>query len=538
MTRIRINSFGGIAPRQDPLKLRGDQAQVANNCRLFSGSLESWRESIDDVNLPSIPTTIFRYAANQWLQWNSDVDVVRSPVPDDQFGRVYWTGDGDPKMGVAGEINAASPYPTDSYTLGIPAPATKPSGALNAHSNPASGASEEEQRTVFYVFTYVSAYGEEGPPSPISDEFEPNELQRVDLSNLVNPGAGDHNITTKRIYRTLEGEYVFVADIPLAQTTYIDEIKDSETGGPLVSEEWYSPSATLEGLISLPNGVLAGFKGNEIRLSEPYVPHAWPPSYSLTVDYEIVGLAKLNSSIVVLTKGFPYISHGIHPSAYSLEAIEINQACISKKSIVEAGSSVLYASPDGLVRISGGASVLTEPLMKKKEWQALNPSSIVGVFHDQRYYGFYDATANGGFKAGFIIDPTEPQAGLTQLTQYSECLYLDLEEDSIFFTEENSTQIKIWDEALTLQTYTWRSKVFVTPRPVNFGWLEIRARGYPVNFKVFADGNNVFEGTITSRDAIRMPAGFLADEWEIEVSGTERINSITLAQSARELRDG
>lgn len=537
MSLIRISAFAGIAPRIDSRKLSTAQSQVAKNCRLFSGSLEPWKDSINDTLLPSAPETIFRYSDTKWLQWNSDVNVVRSPVPDDQFGRVYWTGDGDPKMGVVGEVDETSPYPTDSYTLGVPAPITKPEGVIGDHSSPLSGASEENETTRFYVYTYVSAFGEEGPPSPVSDQFNLNELQRIELSAIADPELGDHNIAAKRIYRTLEGEYVFVAELPVAETTYIDEIYDKSTGEPLISAEWYSPSATLQGLISLPNGVLAGFKGNEIRLSEPYAPHAWPPGYSLSVDYEIVALAKIGTSIVILTTGFPYIAHGIHPDSYSIEVLEIDQACISKKSIVEAGSSVIYASPDGLVRITGGAQVITESIMKKREWQSLNPTSITGVFHDQRYYGFYDATQNGGEKAGFIIDPQEPQAGMTEIDLYTKCIYMDLEDDEIYYTDEESAQIKIWDQSENDLTFTWRSKTFVQPLPINFGWLQIRANNYPINFNLFADGVSVYQSAVNSNEAIRLPDGFLADEWEIELTGQGRVSEVVIAESSSDLRN-
>ncbi|MDH5778279.1 MAG: hypothetical protein OEZ33_08710 [Gammaproteobacteria bacterium] len=535
MTAIKINVFGGIAPRIDPSKLQESQSQTAENCRLFSGSLESWKGSANDVLLATSPVTMFRYSPTKWLQWAVDVDVVRSPVPDDQFGRVYWTGDGDPKMGVSGNIDSVAPYPTNSYTLGIPAPSTKLSGVIATNLTPPAGASPEEKRTVYYVYTYVSAYGEEGPPSPVSDQFEPSETEQVNLSAIANPGAGDHNITIKRIYRTLDGEYVFVADIPVANTTFNDNISDIDTGLPMVSESWYAPSATMQGLTALPNGILAGFKGNEVRMSEPYYPHAWPPEYSLSTDHQIVALGKISSAVVVLTKGHPYIAHGVHPSGYTLETVEIDQSCVSKKSVVETGRSVIYASPDGLVSIPSSNPVVTEELMKKREWQALNPSSIVGVFHDQRYYGFYDATSIGGSKGGFILDPGEPLAGMVMLTQYTECLYADLEDDVIYYVDEAGTQIKKWDSGAADLNYTWKSKRFIVNDLVNFGWFQIRADSYPVTYTIYADSAQVATGNITDIDPVRLPSGFLSDEWEIKIEGNTRVRSVALAESAEEL---
>ena len=35
----------------------------------------------------------------------------------------------------------------------------------------------------------------------------------------------------------------------------------------------------------------------------------------------------------------------------------------------------------------------------------------------------------------------------------------------------------------------FKSKTFVTPSPVSFGWISVDAKAYPVSVKVFADGN-------------------------------------------------
>jgi len=46
-------------------------------------------------------TTIYPWRRNggtQWLGWNTDVDVVQSPVAEDSYERIYYTGDGVPKI--------------------------------------------------------------------------------------------------------------------------------------------------------------------------------------------------------------------------------------------------------------------------------------------------------------------------------------------------------------------------------------------------------------------------------------------------------
>lgn len=63
------------------------------NPALTDISGEGWLEatSLETETLPEV-------ANEKWLVWNKPVSVVRSPVNDDFYGRIYYTGDGAPKM--------------------------------------------------------------------------------------------------------------------------------------------------------------------------------------------------------------------------------------------------------------------------------------------------------------------------------------------------------------------------------------------------------------------------------------------------------
>ena len=78
-----------------------------------------------------------------------------------------------------------------------------------------------------------------------------------------------------------------------------------------------------------------------------------PDEYKLTVKSDIVAIAPLPSGLLVLTKEKPAIISGLDPSAMALSEIDSNQACVSKRSVVDMGSAVMYASPDGLVMATG-----------------------------------------------------------------------------------------------------------------------------------------------------------------------------------------
>ncbi len=116
----------------------------------------------------------------------------------------------------------------------------------------------------------------------------------------------------------------------------------------------------MKGLINLPNGIMAGFEGRDVYFCEPYRPYAWPAAYQQTVDYPVVGLGRLDTSLVVLTKGAPYLISGSAPGYMTVVKADLEQACVSKRSIVSMGSAVFYASPDGLVALAAsGSRVLT-----------------------------------------------------------------------------------------------------------------------------------------------------------------------------------
>ncbi|MDX8384677.1 MAG: hypothetical protein R8M45_11390, partial [Ghiorsea sp.] len=220
---ITISNFKGEIPAIDATLLPSSHAQVAKNVRIKSGRLDALRQSLLNWTPSKVGTlkTIYRYAADKptsyWLHWLDDVDVVRAPVNGDTTERTYFSGVGiapqvtDNSMAVQG----GTLYPMNAYTLGIPAP------ALAASVATVSNADENLNESTLYVYTYVSAIGEEGAPSPASALVDMvSTALSVDLSGLSGVPTGAYNITSKRIYRaasSLSGaEFQFVAEIPVA----------------------------------------------------------------------------------------------------------------------------------------------------------------------------------------------------------------------------------------------------------------------------------------------------------------------------------
>jgi len=284
----------------------------------------------------------------------------------------------------------------------------------------------------------------------------------------------------------------------------------------------------------MPSGMMVGFKGQELYFCEPYKPHAWPASYRETVDYAIVALGVVDTTLVVLTKGFPYLMQGSSPDAMSMVKGEIPQSCVSKRSVAILGGSVIYASPDGLFGISStGAPVnLTEAIFTNKEWRDLfKPSSIQGYVYDDKYIGFYDTGSTSG---GFIVDPK--RGDFTTLDWHATAGYYDPQRDALFLVVGG--QIVKFDDGLTPTTATWRSKVFYSPGAINLGFIRAECSAYPITVKVYADGALKSTVSITSSLPKRLPGGFVANTWEFEVSSSSEVYSVAFSESIEDMKNG
>lgn len=538
--KIAIAGFRGEMPIVDERLLPDANAQVARNVYLRHGTLKPERSTGSIAGLPSIisPSSLYRYpngneGAGFWMIWgnNKKVDVVKSPLADDAWRRVYWTGDGSPKMGGIAQITGgAEPYPASSYRLGVPAPENAP--VVTAPTRP--GADEHPLTAVqaVYTVTLISSFGEEGPPSPPSDFIirwdmvgEAPEGGEVILSLPAVP-YGVSNIVSKRIYRAeSSGVFQHVGDVPVSQGSFTDNILSEGAGISLPSTEWDMPDDRLTGLTAMPGGFLVGYFDNTLCFSEAFYPHAWPVSYQLAFSEDIVGVAAVAGGLVVATNGRPHMITGSSPASMADMHLDEDQPCVAGRSLVDMGEYAVYASPNGLVAVGGGsAQLLTKAIISKDQWLALQPETIHAYRHDGRYLAFYQ----GGC---FAFTPGE---GFEFFDIHAESGWYDLDNDRLCLIQNGA--ITAWGEG-ELMTLLWRSKIHeVPPGGAGFSCAKVIAREYPVTLRLIADGATMLELDVASRDMFRLPAGYaLCRDWEIEIEASNEVQSIQVASSPSEI---
>lgn len=579
MSVIKLAGFTGEAPRITPRLLPASGAQIAIDVRLEDGELSPFRKPYLITNLAGAVAgtvkTVYRHLAD-WLYWTTAVNAVPGPVAQD---RLYYTGDGVPKMRVSGTV----------YPLKVSAPTTK----LTATNG---GSLTAITYTRLYVYTFVTAYDEESEPCPISDDLTFSPGNTITLSGFQAAPAG-RNITKQRIYRSQTGTaggtlLYFIAERAAGTGNYVDTIPINDFSEPLPSLDWNPPLDDLAGLVSMPNGMMAAYSGKDIYFCEPYRPHAWPQKYSLSADFDITGLACYGTTLVVGTTGNPYLVGGTSPDTMVMEKMELNMPCLNVQGMVDLGYSICYPSHDGLIQAqNGSANVVTMELLTRDQWLKLNPDTMVcGQFYG-RFFGSYKYTDTDGMnvEGTLIVDLTGDAPFLIRSQHRADAFYYDVVSGSLFMVI--GAAVYEWDSKQSVaDVYTWRSKEFVLPAPTSFGAImfELDKRtdpdvvtaynaayaatvaanaalmaskdiggaingtafnavavngdllsplpvGQHVNVTVYADGE--FYASVARSGVVqRLPGGRLARLWEVEIAGNVDVVELVMAGTAQELR--
>jgi len=578
MPFLKLEAFSGISPRTGPTLLQPNQAQVASNVKIQSGELRPWRKPVFEYTTGnSNVQTIYQLEKTStgttvWLEWTTDVNVVPGPVADVTDDRVYYTdGIGPKKTNWALATTSGTgvkPFPNAYYQMGVPNPTTGPTLVKSG----GSGTVHEDR---VYVYTYVNTFGavlEESGPSPAT------------AISTVEPNA-----TVNYFY---VGQVTVTPSTGIATGTFADNILAANLGVILPSLYYIPPPATLQGLVSMPNGILAGFTGNQVWFCEPYLPHAWPSSYMMTVGSPIVGLGVFGQTLVVCTKQHPYLITGSTPGSMTQEKLPLFEPCVAKRSIAGDQFGVLYASPNGIVSIAPGTmDVISRPLFTRDEWETYLPTSMIGVIYQNMYIAFY---SSGTTKAALIITRGDTPPLVTFQTD-AQAVFVQRSTANVYVVPSGGTEIYQLDaDTVNNLFYQWTSKKFVLPQPTNFGAVKIQAdwdyissttaynayvaaivaanqalwasgaalnstvnsivvngmllggstltpipnaaENRNVNFILFSDGVQVYGQGAASQEPMRLPADSKGYIWEVQLTGNAPLRSFKMATSIGELK--
>lgn len=595
MPGSKLAAFGGMIPAIDSQLLPEAGAAYAENCWLRSGNLDGIRAAktlytaaggtaIQRVyRIPKAATDKDHIADSYWLEFqNADTTVVESPVANDSFGRRYWAPDGSgPRYNTFSRIAAGS----TPYILGVPYSTVAPTVV-------ATGGVSGTTVSRAYVTTWVTSMGEEGAPSP--PKLLTGKIDDTWTVTLTPPGGTDiinRDITKVRIYRTVTSSagvatYFLITELASSATSYVDSQTDAQiTANAQLASTGYTPPPTdLKGMVSMPNGMIAGWRSNEVWFCEPYRPHAWPVAYTNSVDAQIVGCGVVGQSLVVCTKKGAYTITGIHPSSMAISKVAGAEPCLSSGSIVETPDGVFYASQNGIVMISaGGAALISRALMTSEQWQTLFKVFNLRMARlGSAFYAFGGSSAGcflptafdparfeqgdfTGSRNGFFIETTDQRVSMTLLTDPTPATSVinDVWTGEVLVMR-GGVVYQVDLSGPTRSTYKWRSKIFqlldlrnigaakvyfmIPPNTPELGpetmgpQASLGANSYGI-FRLYAgttDDPGAMELIYTrelrkSGEIFRPPSGFTAEFWQVEIEARVIVTSIQLANTPKEL---
>jgi hypothetical protein len=189
---------------------------------------------------------------------------------------------------------------------------------------------------------------------------------------------------------------------------------------------------------------------------------------------------------------------------------------------------------------------------------------------------------------GIVLDRTVLDAPLTKTRIPVQAVHTRRDTGELYIVDVGTGYVKKWDgDDYNRLPYEWKSKVFITPKPTNFSFVQVIldnlvgdipakvlaaialnqllwSQGawraglndvlpcqYEVNGSamqnvptidpvyasvyVYADGVLVWNQNVDSEVLYRLPSGFKATRWEVKVVGNKGVRRITLATSANEI---
>lgn len=285
MTSIVVRGFGGRIPRIADQLLPNNAGTRADNLKTFSGALSSWRRGalVYSPAVTGIQTLYRMYSGvtDYWLAWASDVNVVKSPGATDF--KLFYTGQLSPRKTNLSLATSGTPYPFNYREMGLPAPPA-PSASVGA-----AGTGTTSTRN--YVATYVSDWGEEGPPSPASNDVTFGATGfTINLSNLE---TGKKSVTsinrsgsTATVVATAHGFYngskVTIAGAAQAEYngTFVIALVDANTFTYTVSG---TPATPATGTITAEGG----YGLAKMRIYRLLVGSTGIPAYQLVKERNI-----------------------------------------------------------------------------------------------------------------------------------------------------------------------------------------------------------------------------------------------------------
>lgn len=534
--RIGTGVFREALKAIEPNRVGEEFAVEAVNCDLRTGAIVPMRAHDPEWTAPAGTERIHLWQGKVACFTNRAVSVL--PHPNNE--NLVWSGPGYgqyPLQASAAQFfdGAEISLPTASSRFGVAAPPQAP--VVIVEGVAAAGA--DLLRSTAYRFSAVAGTGEESGLSLPSSNIDVYDGQTAKITRFWPLSGGDPvvpaGVTKIRVYRVETDQYgtpawMFVAELLAATASWTDSVMETEE---VAQTDRHMPPVGFKGLADLGNGITVGWKDRDLYLSEVGFPAAYPTKYKQRTNSPVVGIGVTGGFGIVLTEGRPYLLTAQTPESSTFVELQYAAPCLSARSIFSTEIGVGFASTDGLMRISSGGVLtnMTDGILTREQWAALNPESMICAVHDGKIYGFKYGTTKG-----WMLDPRKQ--GIVDLLMPAAV--------SDAHADEQGDRLLILDGAEAVgglgegdtMTARWKSAEWIFANAQSLAVARVigdQDAEHPATLKVWRDGALHFTRTgITSSRPFMLPPGlYLSAQYEI--SCTARVRVAHLASDVDEL---
>ena len=576
---LAFTQFVGMNSDVSAEQLPSSFAVEATDTYTEQGELKSWKQPLTVSGTWNNKTgrlnTLYYLNNEIFLAWREFVDVVPVQKKSNLDSEILFTGTDKPRFTnrSLARQGGGNSYPTVSYGLGVPTPKTAPNasryepttidgGLVMSRVIPGTvGDNVGDRIARTFVYTFISKTGREGAPSPASEIVYANDSEEIILTGFEAPPNADVNGI--KLYMASGGEtfnYLSAHSLPLSSLT----LTKFSIGSAISTTLYSAPPDGMIGVVTLANGITAGFMGNNVYLSEPYQTHAYPEDYILVMPYSIIGLAAKGNYLYIMTEGGVHFALVTNPSTATTQLMGGVQPPLNRRSIVDMGATgIMYSSIDGVVLLNQGQSLMiSDGIISEEMFRSLQPVGMHAYFYRDKYICFYDANQNvydGVYnnvyvgdngvleaiqlitgerfpsKGAFVLDAKRKTVSFLNLTATTG--YSDRANGMLYLVQNNgnSNTLVKFNEGSSSMTGVWRCRPTITA-PVSFSTARVFSRSYPVTFELYADGNLKHTQTVTDNKPFRLPNNYRARSWSPRITGANGAVQIFVAQSLAELQ--
>ena len=476
MPSFKLTKFAGIIPKQQAQNLPQPMAQVALDVDLSHDTLRSWRT--DKFISERKGEYLFVDGCCVLTSDNCKASIDRIHTDCE-----YLIGSGIKDYPVINKKALACNNewkrlglplnlpPIDVYQQAVPMPQ-----GTDYDRQPVEFNLEVRQ----YYYTLVDSFEFESAPSFPSEPlyfhndkpatinglpttFDGYDIRFIRLYCAVTPYDHGEMIAKGEVVKE-DAPFLLVAEVPFGTTTITHE-PHIAYGEECLTEEYEPPVDNIRDLQYCGNGQIGGIVGNELWLSEPLLPHAFPESYRYgNFNGNLVRFLCTERTGYILTDARPAIIEMESPcktqGCRSVNELEETLPIISYQSACLYNGACFYASYDGLVMLNGNtAKIITAELYTTDQWQALKPWTMKGVVHNGYYFGVTESgTIRFNVDAGIYANI--PAQGLTTLSIRPTAFYRS-NQDRLYFCDENGTFE--WNAGTDFKTLEWQCRLNVVP---------------------------------------------------------------------------